>query len=98
MDRTGEQPLADRRTATRPWINILVPRVHLLAGLATMAMIAGLFGRWHFLPDLASHFRIQATMTLLAAGVLLWLFKRRRSSAASLLVGSLLGLSLTPFL
>ena len=41
--------------------------LEILALLSVAAVIIGMFGRWHFLPDLASHFRIQATGALLGA-------------------------------
>lgn len=58
--------------------------------LSTAAMLLGLLGRLHYLPDLASHFRIQVIVLLLLAGALLWPLGRRRWAIFSLTFGLLL--------
>ena len=71
--------------------------LEILAVLSMATVIIGAFGRWHFLPDLVSHFRIQATGCLLTTGLLLWPLKRRRWSILSLAFGALLAIPLIPY-
>ena len=53
------------------------------AFLSIAAMLIGCFGRWHFLPDLFSHFRIQSAAALFLAAIGLFFLKRRRWSLVS---------------
>jgi len=62
------------------------------------AMLAGFFGKWHCLPDLCCHFRLQATGTLLISCLLLFRLRRRKWAIASLVVGLGLTATLWPFL
>ncbi len=68
------------------------------AFLSMALILVGFFGKWHFLLDLGSHFRIQAVVTLLTAGLLLHFLKRRWWAIVSLAVGLGLTASLWPFL
>jgi endonuclease/exonuclease/phosphatase (EEP) superfamily protein YafD len=72
--------------------------VEVFAFLSMIVVFAGFFGKWHFLLDLGSHFRIQAAGTILIAGIFLRLLKRRRWALVSLVVGLGLTASLWPFL
>ncbi|GAA5504690.1 endonuclease/exonuclease/phosphatase family protein [Novipirellula caenicola] len=65
--------------------------------VAIAAMTAGMFGRWHYLLDLASHLRVQATMGLLGAGIGLVLLRRHRVGGILLVIGGGLLISLLPF-
>ncbi len=65
--------------------------------VAITVMIAGLFGKWHFLLDICSHFRVQAALTLVVAGLLLYWLKRRRWGVASLVAGLGLTATLWPY-
>ena len=58
-----------------------------------------LLGRYHFLPDLATHFRFQA-MTVLLIGAVILLIGRRRTRIrwVGLVVGGLLASSFVPYL
>jgi len=61
-------------------------------GFLSMIVVAvGFLGKWHFLPDLCSHFRVQATGTLILCSVPLYLLRRRKWAYASFVIG--LGLS-----
>ncbi|WP_442505494.1 endonuclease/exonuclease/phosphatase family protein [Novipirellula sp. SH528] len=60
-------------------------------------MLAGLLGKWHYLLDLASHMRVQATMAVLVSGLGLWLLGRKHIGVFGLICGLALVLSLTPF-
>ncbi|MCA9133188.1 MAG: endonuclease/exonuclease/phosphatase family protein [Planctomycetales bacterium] len=65
--------------------------------LSFAAMVAGLFGKWHFLLDLGSHFRIQATVALLGAGFALHQLRKYHWSKFSLTAGLVLTLTLLPY-
>ena len=66
--------------------------------LAIASILFGLLGKWHFLPDLSSHFRIQATVALLCVAIPLHLLRRRRWSVVSMIAGILAGVTLLPFI
>jgi endonuclease/exonuclease/phosphatase (EEP) superfamily protein YafD len=72
--------------------------VEVIAFLAVVVVVVGLFGRWHFALDLASHFRLQSTVTLVIASPVLYLLRRRRWAAISGVALMLLVASLGPFL
>ena len=65
--------------------------------LTTAVTAIGWLGRWHYLPDLCSHFRVQLTLVSLAAGVLLWGGRRRGWGTFSLAFGLAGVVSLAPF-
>ncbi|TWU28529.1 endonuclease/exonuclease/phosphatase family protein [Bythopirellula polymerisocia] len=65
--------------------------------LSIAVVCAGLFGRWHYLLDLCSHFRVQAAFTLVVSGLLLLLLKRRRWATVGLVAGLGLTATLWPF-
>ena len=64
--------------------------------LSTVAVVAGVFGKTHYLLDLASHFRIQATFVIVVSTVLLLVLKRR-TAAFTGIVGTYLFFTLLPF-
>lgn len=65
--------------------------------LSLVSVVAGFFGRWHYLLDLASHFRLFATFALLGCGALLHRFHRGKFSWAALTSGVLCTLLLAPY-
>lgn len=65
--------------------------------LSFAAMTAGWLGKWHYLLDLASQLRVQATIVMLVSGLILWLLGRKRVGGASLLFGGGLCLSMLPY-
>lgn len=69
-----------------------------IALVSLVIFVAGCFGSHHFLLDLCSHFRLQATLALLVCGaVALPLAKKRAPAIVSLLVGVVLLASLVPY-
>lgn len=69
-----------------------------IALVSLVVFVAGCFGSHHFLLDLCSHFRLQATLALLVCGaVALPLAERRSLSVVSLLAGVVLLASLVPY-
>ncbi|WP_040769619.1 hypothetical protein, partial [Novipirellula maiorica] len=68
-----------------------------IALLSLAAITAGMFGKWHFLLDLASHLRVQATIGILSSGFVLLLIRWRRVAGIFLLVGGVLLISLLPY-
>lgn len=69
-----------------------------IALVSLVIFVAGCFGSRHFLLDLCSHFRLQATLALLVCGaVALPLARNRTLAIVSLLVGVLLLGSLLPY-
>ena len=66
--------------------------------LSILSVVVGQFGRFHFLPDLISHFRIQATVALLVAGAALWWLGRPRWAAVAGISGTMLLLLLLQYL
>ncbi len=68
----------------------------IIAFLAVGVVLAGLFGRLHFLLDLASHFRIQATTAVIASTVIL-ISMKRRAAVATGIASALLLMTLVPF-
>ncbi len=68
--------------ATRLVANLLV----MVTFLVVATMVAGFFGRWHYLLDLGSHLRIQAVVALIVSGATLFVLRRRRWAVASMLI------------
>ena len=68
----------------------------IFAFLAAIVVLAGFLGRLHFLLDLASHFRIQATVAVIASTAIL-ISMRRRAAIVTGVVGAMLLMSLLPF-
>jgi len=60
--------------------------------------VASLFGRFHYLLDLCTHFRVHATIAFLICGPLFFLWKRKKCGAATLGLGVVLLLTLMPYL
>ena len=48
----------------------LLNLIEALVFLAVAAQIIAFFGRFHFLPDLATHFRVQSVVSLLLGGII----------------------------
>ncbi len=71
--------------------------VEVVSFLSMAVVFGGFFGKWHYLLDLGSHFRIQAAGALLISGLFLWLLKRQRWAAVSFIIGLGLTASLWPF-
>lgn len=57
----------------------------------------GMLGKWHWILDLFSHFRIQYIATLLCAGAALFLLKQYRWGFISCISGIALSISLIPY-
>ncbi len=72
--------------------------VEIIAFLSVAVVVIGVFGKWHFLLDLGSHFRVQATLVLVVSSPVLYGLKRRRSAVVCCVVGLGLVASLWPFL
>ena len=72
--------------------------VEVIAFLSIAVMLVGVLGRWHFAFDLASHFRIQATIALIVLSPVLYFLDRRRWSIVSGVAALGLAASLWPFL
>ncbi len=66
--------------------------------LSITTVVVGYLGKWHFLFDLSSHFRIQATFTLLVTGLGLHWMQRQRWATISMISGILLTVTLFPYL
>jgi endonuclease/exonuclease/phosphatase (EEP) superfamily protein YafD len=62
-----------------------------------LAMLLGQAGRWHWFPDLFSHFFIQYGLLLLALTVILFLGRAGRWRWAALILTALAGIALVPF-
>lgn len=58
---------------------------------ATLGTVVGLFGKYHFLTDLCTHFRLLSTPALLICGILILIFGKRKWIG---MVGFVIGLSL----
>ena len=71
----------------------------LQAGLSVtaFALLAGCLGRWHFMLDLASHFRVYYTVAMLLLGCLFIAMKRWRWGAFGLVAGLACAATLAPF-
>lgn len=70
-----------------------------IVGVLSLAATAlGFLGRWHYLPDLFSHFRIQLSVMLLTSSILLYFLESRHWSILNGTVGIVLLVSLWPFL
>ena len=69
----------------------------LIAFLSIATFIAGWLGRFHFLPDLANHFRIHVTVAALACGIWLLAFENWRLGGASLVVGIIAAVTVVPY-
>jgi endonuclease/exonuclease/phosphatase (EEP) superfamily protein YafD len=65
--------------------------------LALLSFLAGLLGEFHFLFDLASHFRVQAGVVTFLGGAILALFGSTRFGALSFFAGIALLLSTYPY-
>ena len=72
--------------------------IEVISFLSIAVVLIGVFGKWHFVPDLASHFRVQATVALIVSSPILYRLKRRRWAIVSCVVGLGLAASLWPFL
>jgi len=66
--------------------------------LSVFSVVAGQLGRWHFLLDLASHFRLQATFALLISGLGLCWLRDAMWAAFALASGVVLAVLLLPYL
>ena len=71
--------------------------VQIVAVLTLAVVFAGFFGKWNYLLDLCSHFRVQAALALVLCGLFLLLLKRRRWATSSLIAGLGLTATLWPF-
>ena len=67
------------------------------AFLSIVIVLVGLIGKWHFAFDLASHFRVQATVALVVTCPIIFWLGRRRWAVVSGVAGVLLAASLAPF-
>lgn len=95
---TADMGTRGRACSSSSLMKRLTNLVEVVALLSICATALGFLGRWHFLPDLFSHFRVQLTATLLVSAVLLYLLQRPRWSIVSGAVGTVLLASLWPFL
>ena len=76
----------------------LVGFSEIFAALALFGALMAACGRWHFLLDMATHFRIQVSITLLITGsCLLFLGRKYRYGSIALVVGALLSISIVTF-
>lgn len=66
--------------------------------LALLGILASLFGRFHFLLDLCTHFRLQAMIAFLVCGTAILLWGRKKWGIASLALGVILVITLFPYL
>ena len=78
--------------------NRLANFFEIVSVLAIASVLVGLLGRWQVLCDLASHFRIQATVALFVAFVALACLKRKRSAIMVGVAAIILAATLWPFL
>lgn len=63
-----------------------------------LGVIGGMLGRWHYVLDLASHFRMQVTIAMLVVGAVFWPLQHSRWSIVCLLLGGSLAATLVPFI
>jgi endonuclease/exonuclease/phosphatase (EEP) superfamily protein YafD len=78
--------------------NRLANLIEVVAFLSMAVALLGLFGKWHFALDLASHFRVQAVFSLIVTSPILLYLHRRWWASASGVVGLALLASWWPFL
>ena len=76
---------------------LLVNLVEVLVCLSLLAVGLGWLGRWHYLADLASHFRVPATVTMLTGGLLLHWCRRLFWARAGLVGGIVCTATLLPY-
>lgn len=86
--------MAKRFSIKRVVVNALM----LLSVLATIGLVIGLLGRWHFVPDLAAHFRPIGVLALVLAGVVFLVLKCWKLAAAFLVIAGLFSIALFPYL
>lgn len=101
MEPTSAQPADTRNPPVSTPLQALFTRLlnlHEVAiVLATLGLLVGLLGRFHFLADLATYFRLQAICALLYGGLVLCIFRRWRFGLTGLAVGVLTAATLAPF-
>ena len=85
------------RPARSPLWRMVVGFVEVFVFLSISGITLSFFARWHFLADLATHFRIHYTVLLLVCGAFLSLVGSRRWGIASLMLGSILAGTLAPY-
>lgn len=61
--------MVDQEVAESGWRKSLTRLIDGIALLACLSIVLGWLGRWHFLLDLASHFRLQATIVFVVAAI-----------------------------
>ena len=63
-----EKPL---QAASHLYLNALCHGAKLILLVTVLGLAGSLFARWHFLPDLLTHFRVHFTIALLVCGAFL---------------------------
>lgn len=91
-------PPEAKQTSPGPWpFGWLLDLHEVGVVLSIGGLVFGWLGRFHFLPDLASHFRLQAICVLLFCGIVLLVFRRRRWGAIGLGAALIALSTLLPF-
>lgn len=90
-DETGPHSKSPpRRAATHSLVQRALHLIEALVLLALAGTLLGFLGRFHFLPDLATHFRFQSMTVMLLGGGLLSLCGRRGLGWSGLAAGIVL--------
>lgn len=85
------------QTPIRRWRTIVTGVAEILALLSAVGFCAGIFGRWFWVFDLASHFRLQYFACFLISAIVLALFCHWRSASSCAVAAILVGITMVKY-